>query len=112
MRERVGFNPSTINGPNVYDFNTEDAWIAGGVDSQVFHHGDWVLKKYNWRGPSLKQVLLYQEVTDLVANSFDGYTASIGLRGKIILRIEPIIKVFSSDKYNQAFAISRYVGGR
>jgi len=112
MRERVEFNPSIINGSNVYDFNTEDAWIAGGIDSQVFRHGDWVLKKYNAKGPSVEQVFLYQEVTNSVANSFDGYTASIGKWGKIILKVEPIVKVFSSDKYNQAFAISRFVEGK
>jgi len=111
-RERIEFDPSIINSSNVYDYATEEVWIDGGVDSQVFHLGDWVLKKYNARGPSVEQVLLYQEVTNLVANRLRGYTADLGLFGKVVLEVEPIIKVFGSDKYNQAFSISKYVGGR
>lgn len=111
MRERKEFDPSTINGSNVYDFITEEAWIAGGVDSQVFHVGSWVLKKYNARGPHLEQILLYQEVTNLVGRYIRGRRASVGILGKITLEVEPIVKVFKSDKYGQAFSVSRYVSG-
>jgi hypothetical protein len=112
IQERPSFDPSIVDGSNVYDYDREDYWIATGVDSQVFHLGDWVLKKYNARGPSVEQVCLYKEVTNLVAHWFQGYKADLGFFGKVVLEVEPIIKVFASDKYKQAFSVSRYIEGR
>ncbi len=108
------FTPERVNGSNVYDFIIhEDIPTFGGTDSQAIRVGageGWILHKFN-RDISLARAKLMKEVTAEVAQYAPRYSANIGLWGHTILRVEPVIKVFQSNAYHQAFAVERYVGG-
>ena len=110
-RERLIFHPDRINGRNVYDYihADEDSQIDQGVDSHVYRFDKWIVHQF-FKIP-LRKVLALQRVTDEVARYAPEYSGTIGLWGHIALRVAPMIKVFESHKYHQAFAVERYVTG-
>lgn len=115
MRRRPeDFTPELVNGRNVYDFiNHEDIPTFSGTDSQAIRVGageGWILHKFN-RDISLSRAKLMMEVTAEIAPYASRYSAHIGLWGHTVLRVEPVIKVFQSNTYHQAFAVEKYVGG-
>ncbi len=110
-KERLVFHPRLVNGRNVYQYihSDEDAFLDQGVDSQVYHFDRWVIHQF-FHIP-LSKILALQAVTDEIVAYAPHYTTSIGLWGTISMRVTPIVKVFESHKYHQAFAIKEYVGG-
>ena len=110
-RERLTFHPDRVNGQNVYKFihSDEDAFLDGGVDSHVYRFGDWVIHRFF--GIPVSKIRALQRITAEVADYASSYSANIGLWGHVELRVEPIVKVFESAGYRQAFAIEPYVGG-
>lgn len=110
-RERLIFRPDLVNGRNVYTYihSDEDAQIDQGVDSHVYKFDQWILHQF-YRIP-LHKVLALQRVTEEVARYAPEYSGDIGLWGNVVLRVAPIIKVFESYRYHQAFAVEQYIGG-
>lgn len=110
-RERLIFHPDKINGRNVYDYihADEDSEIDQGVDSHVYRFDRWIVHQFF--GIPLRKVLALQRVTDEVAMYAPEYSGSIGLWGNIVLNVAPMIKVFESYKYRQAFCVEPYVEG-
>lgn len=103
------FDIRTFNGNNAYKFIHEDTFVARGVDSLVYHWGNYVVQWFRDQPPSKIQSLI--RTTDRVADLIDGRAASIGIRGNVMFRVERIRKMVVTGRHGDVVVVKEFVGG-